>query len=59
MLPEDKTPKGKRNRGKKEKTPIPMASGGSGGAGKRPGTRRDPLACPPADADAETVMRWL
>ena len=62
MLPEDKTPKGKRTRGKKEKTPTPMASGGSGGSGRgteRPGTRSDPLALPPADADGETVMRWL
>ena len=60
MLPEDKTPKGKRTRGKKEKTPTPMASGGSGGVGRgRTGTRSDPLACPGPDASADTVMRWL
>ena len=62
MLPEDKTPKSKRTRGKKDKTLTPMASGGSGGSGRgggRPGTRSNPLAHPPPDADAETVMRWL
>ena len=60
MLPEDKTPKGKKTRGKKEKTPTPMASGGSGGAGRgRTGTRSDPLARPGPDASADTVMRWL
>ena len=60
MLPKDKTPKGKRTRGKKEKTPTPMASGGSGGAGTgRSGTRSNPLVCPGPDASADTVMRWL
>ena len=60
MLPEDKTPKGKKTRGKKEKTPTPMASGGSGGAGRgRTGTRSNPLARPGPDGSADTVMRWL
>ena len=53
-------PEGKRTRGKKYKTPTPMASGGSRGAGRgRPGTRSDPLAQSGPDADADTVMRWL
>ena len=59
MLPEEKATKGKKTKGKKDKTPTQMASGGSGRGTGRPGTRSNPLARPPADADAETVMRWL
>ena len=59
MLPEEKATKGKKTKGKKDKTPTQMASGGSGRGRGRPGTRSDPLAHPPADAEAETVMRWL
>ena len=59
MLPEEKATKGKKTKSKKDKTPTQMASGGSGRGTGRPGTRSDPLAHPPADADGETVMRWL
>ena len=54
MLPEDKTPKEKRTKSKKDKTPTQMASGGSGRGTGRPGTRSDPLVRPSADADGET-----
>ena len=59
MLPEEKATKGKKTKSKKDKTLTQMASGGSGRGTGRPGTRSDPLARPPADADGETVMRWL
>ena len=59
MLPEEKATNSKKIKSKKDQTPTQMASGGSGRGTGRPGTRSDPLAHPPADADGETVMRWL